>query len=273
VGVLLSQVYEKLKDFSKAEDALLRLTGGKVNLAVRMDGWRALAAFWKDHPEQLHLTVKNSEAAADKDPKDAEALERLAQIYTDIKPDPKKADVYMTRLVDLGSKDVEGRLRLASLYERQKQYEKAIKLYDGLIPDTTKAGGWELQVRIAVLMVAAGKKDEAVAMVEKNLVPKAQTALETAGLAGFYANADLPQKAEDAFVKAASLSQSPEDVSTCMLSAAESCRKRKDYAKAEQYVRALLKQYKDNKQVRTQSNAALVKLYDEQGRLGDLNLD
>ena len=27
--------------------------------------------------------------------------------------------------------------------------------------------------------------------------------------------------------------------------------KRKDYAKAEQYVRALLKQYKDNKQVRT----------------------
>jgi len=273
VGVLLSQVYDRLKDFTKAEDALLRLTGGKTNLAVRMDGWRALIAFWKEHPQQLDQTIKNSEAAAEKDPKDSDALERLAEIYTDIKPDTKKADVYMTRLIDLGSKEVDGRLRLAALYERQKQYDKAIKLYEGLIPDTSKAGGWELQVRIAVLTVAAGRKDEAVAMVEKNLVPKAQTALETIGLAGFYVNADLPQKAEDAFVKAASLSQSPEDVSTCMLSAADSCRKRKEYAKAEQYVRALLKQYRDNRQVKTQANAALVKLYDEQGRLGDLNLD
>jgi tetratricopeptide (TPR) repeat protein len=272
VAVLLSQTREKQKKDSEAEKPLLALTNDRMGLALRQEGWKYLADFWKRHPEQLASTIAVTEAITEKDPTNVEALERLAQIYTDIKPDAKKAAACMDKLLALTAKNLDARLRLAALYERQKEFDKALKLYQELQPEAPKALSWDISLRMAVIMLRAGRKDEAVAKVEKDLLPKAQTALETASLASFYASAELPQKAEDAFVKAASLSQSPDDVAACMLAAAESSRKRKDYAKAEQYVRALIKQYKDNKQVKTKANTELVKIYEEQGKLGDLNI-
>jgi tetratricopeptide (TPR) repeat protein len=272
VAALLSQSYEKLKDLPKAEAALMSLTNGKIPLAVRMEGWKRLVAFWKEHREQLDASIKNLDASIAKDSKDIDALERLATIFTDITPDAKKAEDYTAKLAELGSKDPEARLRLGSLYERQKQYEKAMKVYQDLIPTVAKPAAWELEVRCAILMLQSGKREEAVAKIEKELTPRAKTALDTVGLAGFYANASMPLKAEETFIKAASLSQSAEDITSCMIAAADSCRRRKDYNKSEEYLTALLRQFKDNKTVRTQVNAAMIKLYDEQGKLGDLDL-
>ncbi|MGD0093721.1 MAG: tetratricopeptide repeat protein [Planctomycetota bacterium] len=275
VAVLISQSYEKLKELPKAEAALMTLTGSKVTQGVRQEGWKRLVEFWRAHREQLDASTKDLDAAVAKDPKDADVLERLAVIFTDITPDLKKAETYTEKLSEVcaGSKDTDARLRLAGLYERQKAYEKALKVYQALIPDVPKAASWDVEVRCAIMMVYAGKKDEAVKKVEKELVPKAQTALEQVGLAGFYASAAMPLKAEEAFVKAASISQTPEDVTACMIAAAESCRQRKDYDKAEEFLRAALKQYRDNRPIRTRVNEALIALYKEQGKLGDLHLE
>ncbi|HEY3323417.1 MAG TPA: tetratricopeptide repeat protein [Planctomycetota bacterium] len=272
LGALISQAYDKLKDPAKAEAALLALTDAKYSVGVRAEGWKRLIAFWKENRAQLDTTLTALTVSADKDGKDANTLERLATIYTDILPDTKKAETYTAKLAELGAKETEPRLRLAGLYERQKQYEKAIKVYQDLIPVVEKAAAWDIDVRCAILMVQSGKREEAVAKIEKELTSKAKTALETVGLAGFYTNASMPLKAEETFVKAASLSQSAEDITSCLLAAAESCRRRKDFSKAEEYLLALLRQFRDNKTVRTQVNAAMVKLYDEQGKLGDLNL-
>ena len=276
VAALISQCYEKLKDLPKAEAALMALTGGKATQGVRQEGWRRLVEFWKGHLEQLDATIKNLDAALAKDAKDADALERLAVIFTDIRPDPKdpkKGETYTEKLAKLGSDDTDARLRLGGLYERQKAYEKALEVYQALVPKVPKAASWDVEVRCAIMMFHAGKKKEAVEKVEKELVPSAKTALEQVGLAGFYSSAAMPLKAEETFVKAASVSQTPDDVTACMIAAAESCRQRRDYDKAEEYLRAVLKQYKDNRPIRKRVNAALVKIYDEQGKLEDLRLD
>jgi len=272
IAVLQGDCHSQLKEFDKAEKVLLSLTAGKNNPALQREGWKRLALYWKDHPELLAKTLEGAEAAVAKNASDAEALERLAEIYTDIKVDAAKADSAMSKLIALGTKDAGVQVRLAALYERQKQYEKAIKLYQGLSAKPGSADEWDISLRVANLMVLSGKKNEAVEMVEKTLVPKAQTALAAAGLGGFYDSAEMLEKAEEAFVKAASLSQTAEQVTACLLAAAEVSRKKKDYAKAEKYVRALLKNYKDNKAIKSQANAVLVKLYEAQGRLGELNL-
>ena len=142
----------------------------------------------------------------------------------------------------------------------------------GGVATSQKGEAGQYVFQLGQLRLQTGKKDEAVALMKESFPSTGTSPRELSMLTMFYEQAGLFPEAEAAFNQAATVAKRPEDKAEYLIRAAELAGRRKDYAEAEAQIRAVLRDFSEVKEIRARANSSLLRLLEEQGKLGDVNI-
>ena len=274
-SIVLAGVYTQQGESEKAEKIYRETYKGALgsksmpeNAWAKNVAWQGLMGVWQKQPAKLEQAVAEAEDTVAKDPKDKAALEHLGELYVAMKSPPAKTATVYEKLLELNPADLNAQSRLSNLYRESKQYEKAIAVQKMLLATDPKGLGQSAVYQVAQLLLESSKKDDAVAWMKEhaNDSPSGTSSLEM-----FYEQAGMPAEAEDVLLTQAEQATGPQK-SELLLRAADLARQRKEYKKAEERIRAVLKDAKDDKPILTRANTMLIRLFEEQGRIGELKL-
>jgi len=105
----LAESYAGMNEFEKAEKILNEIAASTDQNPMagyqRQEAQRQLAQIWQKQPGRLDKVIEEAEKAVAANPKDAVALERLAEIYSRAKPDAAKATLCYEKLLALRPED------------------------------------------------------------------------------------------------------------------------------------------------------------------------
>ena len=245
----LAKVYVETKEYARAENLLSELMKSPEH-ALKQDAQRTLLQVWQAQPGRIDLDIHDLVAALNRDSQDAESIERLALIYSTVKPDPKKAAEYNARLSDLRPDDKDLQRKNAVLYQQSGQTEKALEMASA----SNKSESEQQAMQIGQLMLQSGKKDDAVAWMKQNVSEN------QAVLVSFYEQSGLLDEAVIALNQMQAASKSPQEKADIALRLADYSIMKKDFAKAEQQIHAVLAEAKDNPGIYARGNNALARL-------------
>jgi tetratricopeptide (TPR) repeat protein len=223
-----------------------------------------LSSIWQSQPGKIEQMITASEEALAKDPNNADALTRLGELYnSSARRDPVKTASVYEKLLALKPNDVSLMLRLASAYQENRQYDKAIDMHQKILKVDAKGVGQSSNYQIAQLLLQSGKKDEAVKWAKEHMANDANSPYNAMMMASFLEHAGLSAEAEEAYAKLRDTAQAPQKAEYT-LRLAEFARRRKDYKKAEDELQAALKENPDDKNINARANAALMRIKQEQ---------
>jgi tetratricopeptide (TPR) repeat protein len=279
LSISLADVHVQANDPVKAEKVLngilkdIKPGGNRTETGwLRRDAQRRLVQLWTQQPDRLDAVTKELEDAAAKDAKDESAWERLAEIYAaGSKRNPEKAVLACEKLLELRPNDVELQQQLAMLYQQTKQFDKAVELSRKMAAAAPPDQKGQYSYQLAQTLLRAGKKDEAVAFAKENLKSEAGSP-GLFQLVSIYEQAGAHAEAEAVLTAAAQTAKEPKERADLLLQAADMMIRRQDYAKAEERISSVLREFKDNRDVRARANDVLVRLYQGQGRMGDIQI-
>jgi tetratricopeptide (TPR) repeat protein len=252
ITTTLAENYVHLNDYDKAEkllvDALNATTDKPQDQFVQQSAFRQLMQIWQAKPAGADAYITNADAALQKDPNNVALLERLSDVYGQVKHDPSKAIQCIEKLAALRPDDKGAQYRLAAQYQQAKVFDKAIDVYKKLMTVTgaSKPEQRTQAFQIGMLTLQSGKKDEAVAWIKDNYAKDATAARDYITLAMFYEQAGMSAETEAALAKSAELASTPEEKADARMRLPEYLLRKKDYAKAAEMVRAVLNDYKDS---------------------------
>ena len=277
-AVALSDAYTQAGEIDKAEKVLTEIASADgpprpEDAWVKNMAWQRLLSVWQRQEGKLEKVSAELEAQLAKDPQNMVALEHLSEIYSGARRDAKKAIVVLEKLSEKKPADNSLQTRLASMYQEDKQFDKAIAIHQKLMASDPKGVGQFSSLQVAQILLQSGKKDEALAWVKEHLAKDASTPGSVSMLEMFYEQAGMLEEAEDALSKMAAQAQSGPQKADYLLRLADLARRRKDYVKAEKEIRGVISTFKDEKNTLARANSALVRLFEEQGKMGELKLD
>jgi tetratricopeptide (TPR) repeat protein len=268
----LATAYEQMNEFDKAAElieqaaAIAKTSDNPSATWLKRDANRRSVDMMRRVPARADAGIKSAEEALAKNPKDEAALERLAEIYTSVKTDNVKALQYYEQLATLRPNTPEVLLRLSSLYQQNKMPEKAIETSRKLMDSAPKEQQSNYAYQVAMQMSYAGKKDEAIKFYEGVVGKEPAVDRQAMMLAMLYEQNNQGEQAEKMLKAAAASAKTPEEKASLLTRAAECARRRKDYVGAEQQLRAIYSEFKDNKMARERARGMLMQLYREQGK-------
>lgn len=271
------------KDSPKAEDAFWTAYKGFADKRQKDDAFRQFKELLLK-PERADAALAEYEKRFAEKPDNPDTQEVLRLLFSQgPKKDPKRAIPIQEKIVAARPDDLDELKSLAVLYQQAGQPEKAVPLFEQLV--AKKPGEIE---QLAAALAHAGKKEEAAAAVKKllegkeddpKILDKAAQILDQIGL-----NRDALAVRE----KALPLIKDEKARADARFKLADKYREQKDYAKAEELLRALLKEATAAKpeadakpedlkafeeqrgQSLSRAKKALIQLYEEQGKLADL---
>ncbi|NUM87884.1 MAG: tetratricopeptide repeat protein, partial [Bdellovibrionales bacterium] len=172
----LARCYEGMEDFDAAESTLKQLLKEcETNTGKRELSWvpqtvnRQLASIWRAKPERAASAEAEAVGKLEKDPNDANALETLSQIYTQIKPDHAKAVAVLEKLWALKPEDTQVTGILASTLIQMQKYDKAVEVYKAMmekVPASKKTYAYQA----ASALIQAERQDDAIAFAKEHLL-------------------------------------------------------------------------------------------------------
>jgi tetratricopeptide (TPR) repeat protein len=275
----LATAHEHMNDLDSAAamidqaSAIVKTSDNPSAAWIRRDINRRSVDIMRRVPARAEAGIKSAEEALAKNPKDENALERLADIYTSVKTDNTKALHYYEQLAAVRPNSPETLMRLSNLYQQTKQPEKAIETSRKLMESAPKEQQSNYAYQVAMQMSYAGKKDEAIKFYEEVVGKEPASDRHAMLLATLYEQNNQGEQAEKMLRAAAANAKTPEEKANLLSRAADSARRRKDYAGAEQQFRAIYAEFKDHKMVRERARAMLQQLHKEQGKTDELKLD
>ncbi|MCZ7649439.1 MAG: hypothetical protein M5U26_29980 [Planctomycetota bacterium] len=278
-GMRLANLYQKLEEHEKAEKLLVELSelkpaeGGQNLEWVKRMAEDRLLTVWQKQPGRLETVIKECDERLAKDPKDAAALDRLSRIYTSAQRDNVKAAEALEKLVALQPEDKELKDRLAAVYQANQQIDKALELYKQMLAGADPQVASRYAYKAGLMLARADRKDEGVALVKEHMDTKDANTATLTMLSSFYMQAQMPEEAESIYLKLAEQAKAPAQRADYLLRVADMAKQAKNYDKAEQQLRAILEQFKEDKGVKARANRALIQLYEQQGKVGELNLE
>ena len=220
----------------------------------------------KQDPPRLELFVKEAQDALEKNPKDIGALERLSEIYSSVKPDVPKALAMQEKLVELRPDAMDALTRLSSLYQQNKQPDKALEITRRLMKSAPKEQQTFYAYQAAMQMFHAGKKEDGLKLIEEAAGPEPK-GRDLNLLASAYEQTNDLDKAEKTLRKAAEAKElQPAEKATTQVRIADLSRRRKDYAGAEALLRSVMKDNAGQPNIQNYAKSSLTQLYREQGK-------
>ena len=237
--------------FAEAENVLLDAAGSDSSLPggawLKASALGMLEDGWRKNPERLKAFVAETEAKIKQNPASTTLLEQLAAVYEKNQRDPAKAAELLERLVVLQPKNRAQQLRLAALYSQSKQFDKAVDLAKKMFasPDLSPDEAKFERYRIAMLLIEAGRKEEALAWIKEKFHGDPSDSKEQISIGALYQQAGLATESEAAFSHAFESAKDPEEKTNAKLKLVELALSQNDLEKADARARAIITEMKD----------------------------
>ena len=267
----LSDIYLQGGEPDKAEKVLTDLLESASGAKAKPeDAWirttvnQRLLSVWQRQEGKVEKMRTATEELLAKDPQNRDLLERLSYLYTAQKPDYAKAIGVYQKLLELAPNDRRFVLGLATAYQENKQYDKAIEVHQKFYAADPKVAGMSSVYQIAQLYLQAGKKDEAVKWAKEHLAGETTSSYGGTMLINFFEQAGMIPEAMEALAKLRDQAQQPQQKADHSLHMADLARKIRDYKKAEEEIQKVLKDFPDDKSITARANGALARLKAEQ---------
>jgi len=272
LGLALAGTYLRLGDADKAQSIALEVA--KPDKArfdepnIQQNVLHTLTEIWQAKPALLDAYLADAEAALAKEPNDTVLLQRLSDIYSNVKHDPVKAASYSERIAAAHPDDKMAQYRLAASYQQSKQFDKAIDLYKKLMaaPGERKDEVRSQAFQVGMMMLQAGKKDDAVAWIKDNYVKDMTLSRDYSMVSMFYEQAGMNAEAEESLNKQAELAKAPDEKVDAKLRIADMAFRKKDYDKAESVAKAVEVEFKDNMNAQNRATAMIKRVEFEKSR-------
>jgi len=272
LGLSLAGTYLRTGDADKAQSIALDVAKpDKARLDepyIQQNVLHTLTEIWQAKPALLDAYLADAEAALAKDPSDTVLLQRLSDIYSNVKHDPVKAASYSERIAAAHPDDKMAQYRLAASYQQSKQFDKAIDLYKKLMaaPGERKDEVRSQAFQVGMMMLQAGKKDDAVAWIKDNYVKDMTLSRDYSMVSMFYEQAGMNAEAEESLTKQAELAKAPDEKVDAKLRIADMAFRKKDYDKAESVAKAVEAEFKDNMNAQNRATAMIKRVEFEKNR-------
>ncbi len=183
--------YLNLEDLDNAETYYLMLVeedtlnySGNVNLA-----------FIAQNRDDIHGAIMYYERALKANPKEAKTMGTLASLYGKLGNDEKKYE-YLHMAIETAPENHEFKKQLARAYFGEKEYERAIPLYEALVMEFPDDANYHQ--RLGFSLSQTDRKAEAPAELEKAIELNGGDAFTYAILSKIYNENKMYQKAADA---------------------------------------------------------------------------
>jgi len=210
------------EDKTRADHYLIQAYEGQGKLA---DLTRELEEQLKEKPEDVALLTRLA-LTYDQMPR---ALEKAAQVYE--------------TLCRLQPDDVNAHFRLARIYEKMGDLDRAAATYRKLIETASKTEEFDpdyVRVRVAKIYASAGRKEQAMEWLN-TIAETAQTDPGIVSLkADLYAELGMQDAALQCYDNALKTAERPYDKARFLFQSAELLRDNKDYDGAEKRLRAII---------------------------------
>jgi len=275
----LCDILSQQNESAKAEKLLTDLRDAVSKDSKLENGWvkntclQRLMAIWRKEEGKIDKVIAALEAEAAKDPANVAVTEQLAELYTSGKRDSTKAARMLEKLIERSPKDVNLQMRLAMFYAETREYDKALGIHKKIVEGDPKFNTSSSHYQIASLLLQSGKKEDAVAWARKNLNTDAGDPGNGALLGMFFEQAALNEDAMGVYEAVAAKASSPQMKADYLLRSADLARRTKSYEKAEKTVRAVLKDNAADKNIQARAKQALIRIYEDQGKIGELKFD
>jgi tetratricopeptide (TPR) repeat protein len=226
---------------------------------IQQRAFQLLSQILQSKPGRLDQYITDAEAALVKTPDDAILIDRLAEIYSNLKRDPAKALPYLEKLSTLRPDDRFLQQRIIWNYQQSRQFDKAIELYKKMIanPGARKEDVHQNNLQIGFLLLQAGKKDDAVAWVRENYAKDMLSVQDNSMMAIFFDQAQMVDEAEACLNKLAEGVKTPQEKADAKVRMAELQLRKHDFAKATELAQAVLNEFKDNLNASQRANGVI----------------
>ena len=263
ISLTLAQNYVRASDWDNAEKLLVDVAmtdpGVQNGRWLQQSALSQLPQVWKNKPGHADAFIKQTEDAYAKNPTDTALMERLSDLYSNVKHDYAKSAELTEKLLPQRPDDRGLQYKLAALYQQSHQYDKAVDLAKKMMtgPNVTKDDAHSQSYQIGNLLIQAGKKDEAIAWMKESFAKDAASGRDYWMLGMFYEQAGLHAESEAALAKVQELAKTPNEKADAKILTAEFALRHRDLPKAEEAANAVLAEFKDNQNVTMRANMVL----------------
>lgn len=279
----LGGAWRTAKDYAKAESAFWAAYRGFADKRQQQDALRQFTEIVRK-PERAEAAAAEYEKRLAAKADDTDALEALSLIYAaGPRKDLTRALAVQEKLCALHPDNLDERQKLAVLYQQAGQADKAVDLYRVIVAQRPS----ELE-KLARALAQANRKEEAAASALKLLEGQEENPKTLEYVALMLDQFGLPKDALNLRYKAVRQIKDERERMEAQLRILDRLRELKDFQRAEELARGLLKDaantqppadarpeeakafQEQRSRVIGRLKKALVQLYEDQGRLGDL---
>lgn len=279
----LGGAHRTAKDYPAAEAAFWSAYRGFAEKRQQQDALRQFSEIVR-RPERAEAAVAEYEKRLGEKPGDLDLLEILSIIYAQgPKRDVAKALAVQEKISAARPDDLDEQQKLAALYQQAGQADKAVEMYRRIVEKRPE----ELE-KLARALAQAGKKDEAAAAARKLLEGQESNPKVLENVAQLLEQTGSGRDALDLRVKSIGLMKEDREKTEARFRLVDRYRELKEFGKAEDLARGLLKEAAEAKPAEGlkaderkayveaakrnlgRAKRLLVQMYEEQGRLEDL---
>ena len=267
----MAAVLSLAKRFDEAEAVLAEpgLIGGDP--AMQRSILHAKLRLWQAQPGRLDQVATELETKAATDPADRASLELLGTIYLKMQRNHDKAKPVYEKLLAQEPDNAGLQNTLIGIYKETRDFAKAREVYEQYLsahPD--EADG--IRFQIAALYIQSGQGDDAVAYAEKHLNGADATAEQKEQVARIYEYSGRLDDAARTLKEAETAAQDAAKKTSLRFRQSDLLIRQQKYAEAEALVRSVLSTANLDKETKARANHELIRIYQVQGKVGELGL-
>jgi tetratricopeptide (TPR) repeat protein len=226
---------------------------------IQQTAFRLLTQIWQNKPGRVDAYITEAEAALAKTPDDVTTLDRLSEVYSNIKREPAKALPHLEKLATIRVDDKSLQYRLAALYQQTRAFDKSIDVYKKMMtmPNARKDEVHSQAFQVGMLLQQSGKKDEALQWIKNNYAKDIISPQDYSLLSMFYEQCDQKADAEAALKQFGEVAKTPNEKADARVRLAEMALRNREFDKASEAARAVLNDFKDNPNATTRANSVI----------------
>jgi tetratricopeptide (TPR) repeat protein len=254
-----------------AEELLNKAMSSEQDAAIRGKYEAQMRSIWRHTDGRTAEVVSNLNAQIKSNPQDEKALRSLGQIHLKSRRDYEAALPVYEQLAALKPDDLEVQGALLNIYRETHNFDKIKAVYEAQLKKSAEDDP-ALRFQIAQTDLQAGKGDEAVAYAEKHLSGEKATPFQLQMLSSVYDKAGRKEQALTTLSTAIERSTDAQQKVSMQFQKADMLIWNKQYDEAETLLRAIRSANKDDKQIVSRVNSELIRIYQMQGKMGEVEL-
>ena len=267
----LAAVLSLQKRFEEAEAVLAAPGLIGDDPAQRQAIQHAQLRLWQSQPGRLAEVATELEQKIAAEPADRDSLDLLGTIYLKVQRDYDKAKPVYEKILAQNPVDPQTQNTLIGIYQETRDYAKARDIYERYLEHhPEQADG--IRYQIAALYVQSGQGDDAVAYAEKHLAGTEASVDQREMAARIYEFSGRLDDAARLLQEAQSATTDAAKKTDLQFRQVDLLTRQEKYAEVETIVRRILAENTADRDIRARANQELIRLYQMQGRVGELDL-